>query len=744
MAATRSAVAAAATASAAMIAFQVGGKATRDALFLSSFPVTRLPLMVIAAAALSLVAVIWAVRNISRRGPWRFIPTLFGTSAVLLLMEWALLPRAREATAILVYLHFTVLGALLISGFWSMVNERFDPRTAKRQIGRIGAAGTVGGVVGGLLAERVAAMASIDLMLPLMALLHLVATVSAVALRRGRPTVPSAQRSQEPASIGDGLRMVGHSPYLRSIVGLVILCTISEGLLDFVFKGRATAAYGNGDQMLRVFAAFYTGVAVLTFLVQSLAGRATLEKIGLSGAAGTLPATVGLTSIGALVFPGFQSAALARGTEAVFHNSLFRSGYELLFTPLPRHEKRATKTMMDVGAVRIGDMLGGAVVSLILMLLPGSALKAMLVLTIVFAAGSLVIAQFLQTGYRQTLEKSLVAHGVEEDFFPASDTMEHPTVFQTLNTIDLTQLLGVETLSPDRDSGAVPTPAPVVHQETTDATVLRITELHSGDRTRVRAALAAEELTPAMVPHVIPLLAWDEVARNVSDALRRIAPRIVGQLLDAMLDPEQEFSVRRRIPGILIAAPSDRTVEGLIHGLDDRRVEVRYRAGRALAELQQRNELRVPSGPVFAAIEREVMVDRNIWESQRLLGALEDSSDAPLLDEFLQQRAGRSMEHVFTMLSLVLPAAPLKIAYRGLYTDDDLLRGTALEYLENALPDNIRMRMWPFLEDRRAPKAQARDREEIIADLMRSNQSIALNLEELRKKVRSSQQTERE
>lgn len=744
MAATRSAVAAAATASAAMIAFQVGGKATRDALFLSSFPVTRLPLMVIAAAALSLVAVIWAVRNISRRGPWRFIPTLFGTSAVLLLMEWALLPRAREVTAILVYLHFTVLGALLISGFWSMVNERFDPRTAKRQIGRIGAAGTVGGVVGGLLAERVAAMASIDLMLPLMALLHLIATVSAVALRRGRPTASATQRSQETASIGDGLRMVGQSPYLRSIVGLVILCTISEGLLDFVFKGRATATYGNGDQMLRVFAAFYTGVAVLTFLVQSLAGRVALEKIGLSGAAGTLPATVGLTSIGALIFPGFQSAALARGAEAVFHNSLFRSGYELLFTPLPRHEKRATKTMMDVGAVRIGDMLGGAVVSLILLVLPGSALKAMLVLTIVFAAGSLLIARFLQTGYRQTLEKSLVAHGVEEDLFPASDTMEHPTVFQTLNTIDLTQLLGVETLTPDRDSGAVPTPPPVVRQETTDATVLRITELHSGDRNRVRVALASEELTSAMVPHVIPLLAWDDVARNVSDALRRVAPRIVGQLLDAMLDPEQEFSVRRRIPGILIAAPSDRTVEGLIHGLDDRRFEVRYRAGRALAELQQRNELRIPSGPVFAAIEREVMVDRNIWESQRLLGALEDSSDAPLLDEFLQQRAGRSMEHVFTMLSLVLPAAPLKIAYRGLYTDDDLLRGTALEYLENALPDNIRMRMWPFLEDRRAPKAQTRDREEIIADLMRSNQSIALNLEELRRKVRSSQQGESE
>jgi hypothetical protein len=84
----------------------------------------------------------------------------------------------------------------------------------------------------------------------------------------------------------------------------------------------------------------------------------------------------------------------------------------------------------------------------------------------------------------------------------------------------------------------------------------------------------------------------------------------------------------------------------------------------------------------------------------------------------------------------VLPATPLKIAYRGLFTDDDVLRGTSLEYLENALPEGIRLRLWPFLEDRRRARA-VRDREEIIADLLRSNQSIALNLEELRKKVRS-------
>lgn len=737
MATNRPAVVAAATASAAMIAFQVGGKATRDALFLSSFPVTRLPLMVIASATIALLVVLWAVRRMSRHGPWRFIPAMFAVSVVLLLGEWALLSTARQAAAVLLYIHFTVLGALLISGFWSMVNERFDPRTAKRQIARIGAAGTVGGLVGGLLAERMAAFFTVDYMLPLLALLHLVATFSVRALRHSRPVRPADPRSREPTSIVDGIRMVGGSPYLRNLALLVVLCTVSEGLLDFVFKGRATATYGNGDQMLRVFAAFYTGVALLTFVVQSALGRMALERLGLSGAVSTLPTAVGVTGLGALLVPGFPTAALSRGTEAVLHNSLFRSGYELFFTPLPKHEKRATKTMIDVGAVRIGDIVGAGLVQLAIMLLALDALPALLITAVALALVTLFIARRLRAGYRHALEKSLVSHGVDEDFLVSSETMEHSTVFETLSTMGLSHLgesdtVTVEPYRPSVPDASVPrTSGPV------DVMLDRITELRSGERGRVRAALEAGPLTPSLVPHVIPLLAWDDVARSVAEALRSMAPSIVGQLVDAMLDPEQEFSVRRRIPGILISAPSPRTIEGLLHGLEDRRFEVRYRAGRALVEMQQRHGLTVPDDRVLAAVEREVAVDRNIWESQRLLGALEDGSEAPLLDEFLRDRAGRSMEHVFTMLSLVLPGTPLKIAYRGLFTDDDVLRGTSLEYLENALPENIRLRLWPFLEVRRIPKRETRDREEIIADLLRSNQSIALNLEEIRKRVRA-------
>ena len=68
-------------------------------------------------------------------------------------------------------------------------------------------------------------------------------------------------------------------------------------------------------------------------------------------------------------------------------------------------------------------------------------------------------------------------------------------------------------------------------------------------------------------------------------------------------------------------------------------------------------------------------------------------------------------------------------------TTDLYLQGTALEYLEGLLPAPIRERLWPFLEDRRTRGGPQRPRDEVLADLMRSNQSIMLNLEELQRRA---------
>ena len=102
-------------------------------------------------------------------------------------------------------------------------------------------------------------------------------------------------------------------------------------------------------------------------------------------------------------------------------------------------------------------------------------------------------------------------------------------------------------------------------------------------------------------------------------------------------------------------------------------------------------------------------------------------------DEVLRERASRSLEHVFTLLALVLSRQHLTIAFRALHTSDPMLRGTALEYLETLLPEPIRARLWPYLEDRRSARPAARPAADVAQDLLRSRQSIALNLEALRR-----------
>jgi hypothetical protein len=89
---------------------------------------------------------------------------------------------------VLIYLHVAGLGALLLSGFWSVVSERFEPRSARVSFGRIAAAGTVGGALGGLAAYRIAIGLPVDSALLLLAALHVLCAIGVAWLGRAPAT----------------------------------------------------------------------------------------------------------------------------------------------------------------------------------------------------------------------------------------------------------------------------------------------------------------------------------------------------------------------------------------------------------------------------------------------------------------------------------------------------------------------------------------------------------------------------
>jgi len=713
-----------------MIGHQVAAKATRDAFFLSNFDVTTLPNMLVVASLLSIAVVLASSRAMPRIGPIRLTSGSFLVSGLLLVFEWQLALRQPRVAALVFYLHFAAFGAVLISGFWSVVNEHFDPRTAKRKVARIGAASTFGGLLGGLTAQWVSSHVAVHSLLPALGALHI---VCAVAVRFLPPLEsPSADRGKPPPGQSrSGLKVLAEVNYLRGLAVLVIVGTIGTALFDYVLKARAAAVYTDGESLLRFFALFYTGVALLTFLVQSLAAGTFLERFGLAKAVATVPTALVVGSVGSLFLPGLIPVAAFRGMGTVCRSSLYRSGYELLFTPLPKHDKRATKSLIDVGAVRLGDGLGGGAVLALLVLGPHAEV-AILAAAAALGVVSLLLSLRLQQGYVESLQKSLMARAVD---------LDEPEVTQAVNLRTVLQTLGVENIEGLRTQleavPPAPTGAPGAAGAALDPVAARLAELRSTDKERVIAALRAGELDRSHVPQAITLLGWDPVARPAAKALQRVAAASAGQLADVLLDADEPFAVRRRISRVLGSVDGERAIETLFAGLTDRRFEVRFRCGRALARaLERQPDVRVDPARVFEIVVREVSVDRKVWESYRLLDGLDDADESTFVDEVLKERTSRGLEHVFTLMSLVLETEPLIVAYRGLYTDDMGLRGTALEYLELVLPAEVRDVLWQFLEEKGRPRSTDRSREEIVAKLLQSHRSIELNLAALEEKQR--------
>ena len=133
--------------------------------------------------------------------------------------------------------------------------------------------------------------------------------------------------------------------------------------------------------------------------------------------------------------------------------------------------------------------------------------------------------------------------------------------------------------------------------------------------------------------------------------------------------------------------------------------------------------LRVDRERVFGLVQSEMAVDRGIWETRQLID-LPDDEASPMEAELLRDRANRSLEHLFTLLSLILPRQTLRLAFHALHTDDPQLRGTALEYLETVLPESIRGRLWALLETGDLQPRARGTPDQALRDLLASRETI--------------------
>lgn len=678
---TRLAMAAAGT----MLAHQVAAKAVRDAAFLSAWPAERLPAMVIATAVVVVATVPLFSRLMARFGPRAFVPAGFLLSAGAHIVEWQLWGDA-PWLAVWIYLHVAGLGALLLSGFWSYLSELFDAATAKAAFGRIAAAGTLGGLAGGLAAERIAATLAQGDTLLFLAAAHTAAAIVLWMLGWTAGARTTARASTEPGRLFE-LDVLRTAPHLRTLAMLVVLGTAGAGMVDFLLKEQAASQPWSGAELQRFFALFYTAVQLLTFAAQA-GVTPTVRRLGLGRTISSLPAGLGVMSGIALLVQTFPMFALARGVESVIRGSLYRSGYELLFVPMDPAEKRRTKTFLDVTCDRAGDALGALVVQVLLLLVAPILLTNLLLGVVIAAAGaSIWLGGRLDVMYRRVVERRLVGQ------LPVT-----PAVIGSESAWTIVDLPAPELEPALKDETAPPRPSPVQIRRELDSRLRTLAELRSGDRARVEAALLTLSRPDGLlIAQVIELLAWDDVVAATRAVLEAHAAGHTGQLTDALLDADTDFAIRRRIPRVLGTVSSQRALNGLLNGLDDTRFEVRYQCARAIERLTSRHAgLDVSRDRIFAIVDRELSVPVQVWRGHRII----DQDETPEEDRPTNPgRVRMGTEHIYALLAAVLPREPLTVAFSGLRSDDRALRGVALEYFDSVLPAELRAKLSRLLED---------------------------------------------
>jgi ATP:ADP antiporter, AAA family len=694
-------VTAATTCAAAVLASQLAGKAARDAIFLQQFPVTNLPLLLAVSSALAIATTFLFARRMSRGVPAKIVQAANLGSAALLIVEWALIDRFPRPVATLIYMHQTLIGPILVSGFWSIISECFDPRTARRVIGTIGTGATVGGLIGAVLAERIAALAGTPALLLAIAGLQLAATWRFGVLARCG-TAAVAVDAHDLPPVMDVADRISRVALLRRLAAITVIVTVAAALIDYIFKASVTARVAQPDDLARVFATFHGTVGLLTAIVSWLLGRRALQSWGLARTLATLPGSVFVCGVIGLLAPGFPAFVVLRGAENVARNSLYREAYEVFFTPLAPRDRRATKTVIDVGVERFGDVIGGIAVLVILAVFTDTT-HVLLVGAVALSMVGVVVALQSHGSYIEALEHSLHEHAIELG-------NDEPAARPVRSTLEMIARRA-------RPRAAAPG----------NGEIQQLADLRSDDVERIRRALA-QPLPPAAVAFAIPLLARADVGEATAQALAAVCHRCTGQLVDAMRDPSQPLAARARIPALLAScAPrpgdgdartaADVTVHsGLLAALHDDSRDVRRYAAEALLQLRERDpELELDQAAVFEGVRRELAAVADPDPS--------DSKPGPPPDPDPAERSTGA--HLATLLALALPAEPVKTAFQGLSSDDVAFRGVALEYLDNVLPDDIRERMWIAFAVEAPALLTRRPVEDVRAELLRSQQRRA-------------------
>jgi ATP/ADP translocase len=353
---------------------------------------------------------------------------------------------------------------VLVTQFWILVNDVFNPREVKRLIGFFGSGGLLGGILGGLLTGTLGRDIPDELLLIASGILILsIFVVNYIFIWQkknkpitDKPNYLNKEKAKEPDRAGfiDCFNTVRKNYYLRLLAVVVTLTFIVTTFIDYQSKTVISMKMLRIDEYTEFFGYFHAGLYVLPFLISLFVTSNLIKSYGIRIILLLFPLVL-LLCFGGIYFWPFLGFALAiKASDKSLSFSLNQYVRELLYIPVSPELKDKAKIFIDMFLNRFAKGIGALILLIFVFLPPDpwqNRVQIVSIIAVVFIVAWIFVNLKISKEYTNIVKQKLemkwdrgdrvVAEKMDVDYtklvFDTIDSRDRSSVLYAMHIFDL-------------------------------------------------------------------------------------------------------------------------------------------------------------------------------------------------------------------------------------------------------------------------------------------------------------------
>ena len=259
-------------------------------------------------------------------------------------------------TKIAFFYYVDVYITIMVTIFWTYINDIYDAKTAKKNYGYIGAGGLLGGILGSSIAGWASQILGIQIILVatlfILPILFLVTLIERELIVQYGPSdskfavceLKTSEQSKMEV-FTEGFIVVFRSRYLISVLLIVGLYEIISTVIDFQFNVFSARSFSTVEDLSAFQGRVFFTAQVLALVVQLIVTPFIHKKCGILLGLLFLPAALFSGMAVFMILPALAAVTWLIGSEASLAYSINQASKEILYVPLDATDKYKGKAL---------------------------------------------------------------------------------------------------------------------------------------------------------------------------------------------------------------------------------------------------------------------------------------------------------------------------------------------------------------------------------------------------------------